>query len=169
MSIFDDFAIGANAVPFKSPGMPATWPKPAPAAAPTAAPNDPFIIPRGEDVKPYAGLPEGYRDQLLSFVMPQVQTTIGDMGGYGNEFNRFLKEEMPKYIGNLANRGILSSSVAENTLSQALSGGAERAAAFRNQQAQQNLTTLTGLINSTRYQEDPTVLYRTMADLLARI
>ena len=35
-----------------------------------------FVFPTGEEVKPYSGLPESYRDQLLGFMMPQLQSGV---------------------------------------------------------------------------------------------
>lgn len=147
-----------------------------------------FIFPRGEDVKPYSGLPEGYRDQLLRFVMPQLQSSVTDfssnvdtfsnnaLGTYKQELQNYLKEIIPKQVGNLANRGILSSTVAENTLSDTFSKAATQSATKGYQTAQraaelklQLPTTLAGMLQYGMSSQDPTVMYRTLADLLASI
>lgn len=174
-------------------------------------PNNEFVIP--EDVYPYSGLPESYRDQLLSFVMPQIQANVQnaqqpisnfenqaaaaytpvntagvytpvDMGQftpvntegayqpvdrtgtyypvdtsgympvtpgeytnvdlagmnqnidastqaalstYQQQLQNYLKEMIPEDIRNLANRGVLSSTVAENMLSDTAAKGARDA------------------------------------------
>ena len=174
-------------------------------------PTNEFILP--EDKYPYEGLPESYRDQLLSFVMPAVQANVQnaqapinrfeqqaaaaytpidptgtytpvnmgqftpvntqgaytpvnqqgvytpvDTGGfqsiapggytgvdlegmgqnidtgtqaalstYRQQLQNYLKEMIPEDIRNLANRGVLSSTVAENMLSDTAAKGARDA------------------------------------------
>ena len=80
---------------------------------PTDTTNE-FLLPKGEEVKPYSGLPESYRDTLLGFVMPQLQSSVGNMEGnidqyvgdalgtYRQEFNTFINDEIPKQLRNLA-------------------------------------------------------------------
>lgn len=154
------------------------------------------------DIMPYSGLPQSYRDQLLGFVMPQLQgsllnqeqninrfqqdasqaytpvqgtyTPIDTQGaytpvdmqgtytpvdtqgaytpvnmqgtytpvdfagtnqnidegaqaalsGYQQQLNNYLKNMIPKDINQLANRGVLNSTVASDTLAGTLSRGA---------------------------------------------
>ena len=88
-------------------------------------PDNAMVFPTGEEVKPYSGLPESYRDQLLSFLMPQLQSGIENMSGniddytqnalgtYRQEFNQFINDAISKQIRNLSKRGILDSSMAE--------------------------------------------------------
>jgi len=203
--------------------------------------NNQFKFPMGEDVKPYSGLPESYRDQLLAMIMPHLQQGMGDLPGnidafqqqaagaytpidlqgiYGNidestqnalssyqqQLQGYLKDMIPKDINQLANRGILSSSVAENMLSNTAARGARDAssrgyetlmnaaqqkanlggqaamqnAATQNQQRyntamqtalmKNNIpNTLGGLLQYGQSSQDPTVMYRTMAELLASL
>ena len=147
-----------------------------------------FILPKGEDLKPYSGLPESYRDQLLGFVMPQLQQSVenlpgnidaytqNSLGTYRQELDSYLKENIPKVIGDLAKRGILDSSMASDiiskTTSQAALGSATKGYETAQKAAELKLNipnTLAGLLEYGRYNEDPTVMYQTMAQLLASI
>lgn len=145
-----------------------------------------FKIPT--DLQPYSGLPENYRDQLLSFVMPQLQNQVQNQSrnidryaqnaqrGYGQELNRTLKEMIPRQINQLANRGVLDSTVASNTLSQSISQAAT-ASASKGYETAMNAAlmkanipnTLSGLLQYGQSSQDPTVMYRTMAELLANL
>jgi hypothetical protein len=145
-----------------------------------------FIFPKGEEVKPYSGLPESYRDSLLGFVMPQLEQSVGNyesniddytqnaLGTYRQEFDRYIKDEIPNQIRNLAKRGVLSSSVAENTLSQTYSDATRRSSGMGYQAAMEGAKmkaaapqTIGQLLGYGQYSEDPTVMYRTLASLLA--
>ena len=145
-----------------------------------------FVFPKGEDVKPYSGLPESYRDTLLSFVMPQLQSGVQNMEGniddytnnalgtYRQEFNNYVGSEIPKQIRNLSQRGILDSSVAENTLSQTYSDALRKSSGMGYQTAMEaakmktNIPSSIGqLLQYGQYSEDPTVMYRTLASLLS--
>ena len=78
-----------------------------------------FVFPTGEEVKPYSGLPESYRNQLLSFTMPALQSGVENMEGniddytqnalgtYRNEFNQYINDAIPKQLRSLGKRGIL--------------------------------------------------------------
>ena len=100
--------------------------------------NNEMIFPKGEEVKPYSGLPKSYRYQLLGFMMPQLQSSVQGMEGniddytqnalgtYNQQFNQYIGNEIPKQVRDLAKRGVLSSSVAENTLSQTYSDAARK-------------------------------------------
>jgi hypothetical protein len=153
-----------------------------------ASNSNEFMLPRGEDVKPYSGLPESYRDQLLSFVMPQLQQGVQNLpgnidkytgealGGYRQELDNALKEMIPKYLQNFAKRGVLSSTVASDTLGKAVSNAAVQSSTKGYQTAMEAAkwktqipNTLGGLLEYGRSTEDPTVMYRTMADLLASL
>jgi hypothetical protein len=154
--------------------------------APAAPGSAPFEMPT--DIMPYSGLPESYRDQLLSFVMPQLQSGVENMSGNIDEFTNqalgsyqqqlqsSLKTMIPNQINQLANRGILSSSVASDTLSQTMSQAATQSATKGYETAMQaalmkaNIpTTLAGLLQYGRSDQDPTVMYQTMAQLLASL
>ncbi len=145
-----------------------------------------FIFPTGEQAQPYSGLPPGYRDQLLSFVMPQLQQSVTGMEGnideytqnalgtYRQEFDQYIKGAIPTQIRNLAKRGILSSSVAENTLSQTYSDALRRSSGMGYETAMEAARmktqipqTIGGLLGYGQYSADPTVMYRTIAALLA--
>jgi len=145
-----------------------------------------FIFPKGEQVKPYSGLPESYRDTLLGFVMPQLQQSVTGMEGniddytqnalgtYRQEFNNYINDAIPTQIRNLAKRGILDSSVAENTLSQTYSDALRRSSGMGYNTAMEAAKmktqipqSLGGLLSYGQYSEDPTVMYRTLASLLA--
>ena len=151
----------------------------------SGTPSDTFMFPKGEEVKPYSGLPESYRDQLLGFVMPQLQSGVQNMEGniddytqnalgtYRQEFNQYIGDEIPRQIRNLAKRGVLDSSVAENTLSQTYSDAARRSSGMGYQTAMEAAKlktqipqTIGGLLGYGQYSEDPTVMYRTLAGLL---
>ena len=148
--------------------------------------NNTFEMPT--DVMPYSGLPESYRDTLLSFVMPQLQDSVANMpkniddytqnalGSYRQEFDRMIKEMLPKQIGRLANRGILNSSVASDTMSKAVSDMASESASKGYETAMKSALlkvgipdTLAGLLQYGQSSQDPTVMYRTMADLLVNL
>ena len=145
-----------------------------------------FVFPTGEEVKPYSGLPETYRDTLLSFVMPQLQSSVGNMesniddytqnalGTYRQEFDNYINNAIPKQIRNLAKRGILDSSVAENTLSQTYSDALRKSSGLGYNTAMEAAKMKTAIPQSIgqllgygQYSEDPTVMYRTLASLLA--
>jgi hypothetical protein len=145
-----------------------------------------FVFPTGEEVAPYSGLPEEYRDMLLGFVMPNLQTGIENLpqnidtytqnalSTYRQELNSALDELIPQQIGKLANRGILNSSMAENILSQTISEAARKSAGMGYQtmlEAAKMKTeipkTLGDLLQYGQYSEDPTVMYRVLASLLA--
>jgi len=145
-----------------------------------------FIFPTGEEVKPYSGLPESYRDQLLSFTMPALQGGIENMEGniddytqnalgtYRNEFNNYIENAIPKQLRNLSQRGILDSSVAENTFAQTYSDAIRKSSGMGYQTAMEaakmkaNIPQSIGqLLQYGQYSEDPTVMYRTLASLIA--
>jgi len=133
-------------------------------------------------------LPESYRDRLLSFVMPNLQNQVTNLpanidkytesaiGGYRQELDRILKDILPKQIGNLANRGILDSSVASDVLSKTVSEVATASASKGYETAMnaalmkaQIPNTLAGLLQYGQSYQDPTVMYRTMAQLIASL
>jgi hypothetical protein len=153
---------------------------------PTGPTNSPMMFPKGEDVKPYSGLPEGYRDQLLGFAMPQLEESVTNLPGniddftnnalktYRQELDLAMKDMLPRQIGNLANRGILDSTVASNTLSQTVSDASRRSAGMGYQTAMEAAKmkasipqTIGQLLQYGQSSQDPTVMYRTIAALLA--
>ena len=145
-----------------------------------------FVFPTGEEVKPYSGLPESYRNQLLSFTMPALQSGVENMEGniddytqnalgtYRNEFNQYINDAIPKQLRSLGKRGILDSSVAENTLSQTYSDALRKSSGMGYNTAMEAAKmktqipqTLGNLLQYGQYSEDPTVMYKTLAGLLA--
>lgn len=147
-----------------------------------------FVFPKGEDVKPYSGLPESYRDQLLGFAMPQLQSSVENMSGniddftgaalgtYRQEFNNYINDAIPRQLRNLAKRGVLSSSVAENSLSQTYSDALRKSSGMGYQTAMEAARmktqipqTVGNLLQYGQYSEDPTVMYKTLAGLLANM
>jgi hypothetical protein len=150
-------------------------------------PANQMIFPKGEDVKPYSGLPESYRDQLLGFAMPQLQQSVTDLPGnidtytqdalsnYRQQLDIAMKDMLPRQIGNLANRGILDSSVASDTLSKTVSDAARRSAGMGYQTSMEAARmktaipqTIGQLLQYGQSSQDPTVMYRTIAALLAQ-
>ena len=145
-----------------------------------------FTLP--DDKYPYSGLPESYRDRLLGFVMPQLEQGInnqrGDiddftqnaLGTYRQELDRSMKEMIPNQINQLANRGILSSTVASDTLSRTASKAATQSATKGYETAMQaalmknNIpNTLAGLLQYGQSSQDPSIMYQVMAQLLASL
>jgi len=153
------------------------------------------------DIKPhtehtessYAGLPGGYGQSLLQSLMPQLQTSIADMpgnidrytgqalGGYRQMMQDALRRNIPSAIGNLANRGIISSTEGQRVLSDVYSSAAIDAANKGYQTAMQaallkaNIPSVLGQIGELgrvttgagrTYQEDPTRMYSIAADLI---
>ena len=144
-----------------------------------------FIFPKGEEVKPYSGLPESYRDTLLGFVMPQLQSSVGNMEGniddytqnalgtYRQEFDNYIKGAIPAQIRDLAKRGVLDSSVAENTLSQTYSDALRRSSGMGYNTAMEAAKmkadipqNIGQLLNFGQYSEDPTQMYNILASLI---
>jgi len=155
-------------------------------APPVANAQNTFEMPT--DIMPYSGLPESYRNQLLGFVMPGLEQSVKDMpkridqytnqamGSYQQQLQNSLKTMIPRQINQLANRGVLDSSVASDTLSQTISQAATQSATKGYETAMQaalmkvNIpTTLTGLLQYGQSSQDPTVMYQTMAQLLASL
>jgi hypothetical protein len=120
--------------------------------------------------------------------MPQLQSGVENMSGNIDEFTNqalgsyqqqlqsSLKTMIPNQINQLANRGILNSSVASDTLSQTMSRAATQSATKGYETAMQSAlmkanipTTLAGLLQYGQSSQDPTVMYRTMAQLLASL
>ena len=153
------------------------------------------------DIKPYtehtessyAGLPGGYGQSLLQSLMPQLQTSIADMpgnidrytgqalGGYQQMMQDALRRNIPVAIGNLANRGIISSTEGQRVLSDVYSSAAIDAANKGYQTAMQaallkaNIPSVLAQIGELgrvttgtgrTYQEDPTRMYSIAADLI---
>ena len=154
-------------------------------ASTVAGTTNEFVFPKGEDVKPYSGLPESYRDQLLSFAMPKLQEGIENLpqnidtytqnalSTYRQELNNSLKDLIPQQIGNLANRGILSSSMGENIISQTYSDAVRKSSGMGYQTAMEaakmktNIPqTIGDLLQYGMYSEDPTVMYGMLERLL---
>jgi len=153
------------------------------------------------DIKPYtertessySGLSGGYGQGLLRSLMPQLQTSIANMpgnidrytgqalGGYQQMMQDALRRNIPTAIGNLANRGIISSTEGQRVLSDVYSSAAIDAANKGYQTAMQtallkaNIPSVLGQIaelgkisttTGRTYQEDPTRMYSIAADLI---
>ena len=153
------------------------------------------------DIKPYSehtessytGLPESYGQSLLQSLMPQLLSSIADMpgnidiytgqalGSYQQMMQDALRKNIPSAIGNLANRGVISSTEGQRALSDVYSSAAIDAANKGYQTAMQaallkanipsvlaqigelgKVTTSTGMT----YEEDPTQMYSIVADLI---
>jgi hypothetical protein len=123
---------------------------------------------------------------LLGFVMPQLQQGITNLPAnideytqnalstWRQELNNALDEVIPQKIGELANRGILSSSMAENILAQTAQRAATETAGMGYKTAMEAAQmkmdipkTLGDLLQYGQYSEDPTVMYKILASLLA--
>ena len=153
------------------------------------------------DIKPYsertessyAGLPGGYGQSLLQPLIPQLRTSIANLpsnidrytgqalGGYRQMMQDALRRNIPVAIGNLANRGIISSTEGQRVLSDVYSSAAIDAANKGYQTAMQaallkaNIPSVLGQIGELgrvttgagmTYQEDPTRMYSIAADLI---
>ena len=143
----------------------------------------------------YSGLPAQYRDQLLSALMPQLTSSITGMegnidqytnqalGSYQQMMQNALRSNVPKGVEALANRGIMSSTMGENVMGNVYSAAAIDASNKGYETAMQaallkanmpsvladmgqlgSYTQSSGSDNSRT--EDPTAMYRIMADLL---
>ena len=178
-----DPSLGPPPVAIGGPYVPQ---QPSVQGTPNTGTTNEFVFPTGEEVKPYSGLPESYRDQLLSFMMPQLQSGVQNMEGniddytqnalgtYRNEFNQYINDAIPKQVRNLGKRGILNSSVASDTLSQTYSDALRKSSGMGYQTAMEAAKMKTqipqsigSLLQYGQYSEDPTVMYKTLAGLLA--
>lgn len=152
-----------------------------------------FQFPSGLEVYPsstsYSGLPSDYTNKLLSSLMPSMVRSVKNypgqvnkmydaaMTGYGEQLRNQLKTNIPSAINNLANRGVLDSTVASKTLAdvtqQANRDYAEKGyqAAMTKAAMQAQAPTLLaqiaqlGASSQTKY-TDPTEMYKVMAQLL---
>jgi len=144
----------------------------------------------------YTGLPEKYRNDLLSAITPQLQQAIANMpqnidtytnealGSYQQMMQNALRNNLPKAIAGLANRGIINSTEGQNVLSQTMSDAAIDASNKGYQTAMQqallkaNMPTVLGQLaelgkyssgtgSSQSEDSDPTKMYQIMANLIA--
>jgi len=151
--------------------------------APNTGTTNEFILPT--DLAPYQGLPPNFRDQLMNFAVPGViegfqnlpqdidAYTDNALKTYSEQLKTSLKDLIPQQVGKLADRGILSSSMAENVLSQTYSDAARRSAGKGYETAMKAAEmktaipqTLAQLLQYGEYYEDPTVMYGMMERLL---
>lgn len=149
------------------------------------------IFPYGQS---YAGLPGGFGEQLAGYLMPYIQNMVSNPTGayndifnnslqgaqstYLNTLNRSLSQSVPRVVNNLANRGILSSTDAQDVISNAISNTATNTAsqiyspligsstslanAYGN-----NLASLLAMSRiNTSYNEDQTAMYQIIASIL---
>lgn len=87
----------------------------------------------------YSGLPADYRDRLLQATMPTLEASVSNMVGnadaYANKanaqysymMNEALLPAIRQAIGSLANRGVLSSTVASDAIGNVASDAATQA------------------------------------------
>lgn len=87
----------------------------------------------------YSGLPADYRERLLQATMPTLESSVSNMVGnadkYANEanaqysylMNQALLPAIREAIGSLANRGVLSSTVAGDAIGKVASDAATQA------------------------------------------
>ena len=141
----------------------------------------------------YSGLPASYQESLLSSLMPQLQSSITNMpgnidqytnealGSYNQIMNNAIKTNIPKALAGLSNRGILNSTEGQGVLSNVYSQAAMDASnkgyttAMQAALLKANMPSILAQIadlgkstgtSSIGYAADPTVMYRTMADLI---
>jgi len=154
---------------------------------------DSFMMPSGSEIFPFSqsssGLPAQYRDQLLKSVMPSLTDSINNMPGnidsfyknsmssYGQDLMNALQTNIPRTVSNLANRGILNSSVASKSI-QGTTDAAMKDYANKGYQAalqaallkSQTPNLLGNMLqygsSSSSYSEDKTALYQTLAQML---
>lgn len=140
----------------------------------------------------YSGLPSSYQNQLLSALIPQLNSSISNfntnvddytkqaLGSYQQSMEAALRENIPKAIAALANRGILSSTAGNEILADVNSAAATDAANKGYQTAMQaamfkanwpsvlaQIADLGKTSSSTSTSQDPTEMYKIMASLLA--
>jgi len=84
----------------------------------------------------YSGLPAQFQNQLLSAIIPQLMSEAGNfnqnvddytnnaLSGYQQILNNAIKQNIPKELAGLANRGIMSSTAGNNILSDVISNAA---------------------------------------------
>jgi hypothetical protein len=150
--------------------------------------SDFFNIPT--DIMPTSrtGLPSKYQDQLLASLMPEILSAIQNMSGnidtytnealgsYQQQMQNALQKNIPTAIGNLSNRGILNSTEGQNILGNVYSAAATDAAgkgyetamqaALLKSQMPTTLSSIGSQLGTSSTASDPTVMYRTMADLI---
>jgi len=141
----------------------------------------------------YNGIGSEYSNALMSALMPNLidqiknrnqyidQYTGEALGTYQQQLMNYLKQNIPAAISQLANRGIISSTEGNKILANVMSTAARDASTKGYETAMQaamkkaetpfllgNLAHLGQFTNSTgvSYQEDPTVMYRTIAELI---
>jgi hypothetical protein len=141
----------------------------------------------------YSGLPASYQDELLKSLMPQLNTAITDMpgnidkytgealGSYQQMMQNALRKNIPQAIAQLANRGIISSTEGNKILAEVMSNAATDASTKGYTTAMQAALQKAGMpsilasmadlgksntSSSASYQEDPTVMYRTLASTI---
>lgn len=147
----------------------------------------------GSTGQTYSGLGSQYTDQLMKELMPTLidqfknrnqyidQYTREALGTYQQQLQNYLKDNIPKAISNLANRGIISSTEGNKILSSVMSDattaastkGYETAMDAAKQKAE--TTALLGQLaelgkssssTSSSYSQDPTQVYSIIAQLI---
>jgi len=165
-------------------------------------------FPKGEDVYPwsksttkstsYSGLSGGYSDQLMEMLYPLLQPAIENyipnidkytseaFGMYNQSMNNMLTEMLPDILGEYGNKGVLSSTVMSDALSDTSTNLARTALEKQYDTAMQaallktQLPTMLGqLMNlgkvstseggTTSYSEDQTQMYQIIAQMLSTL
>jgi hypothetical protein len=141
----------------------------------------------------YSGLGQDYSNQLMEALMPQLTDAMTNRNKYIDEYTgqaqsqylqtlqNALKTNIPASVGQLANRGILSSTAGENVLSDVYAQAARDAstkgydtamqAALLKAQWPEVLAQIAELgkgstSSSASYSTDPTAMYGIMANLI---
>jgi hypothetical protein len=143
----------------------------------------------------YAGLPGRYQEQLLSALIPQLNSAITNMpgnideytnqalGSYNATMDNALRTNIPLALRKLANRNILNSTEGQKVLSGVMSTAAMDAANKGYEtgklaaQLKANMPSIlaqigdlgkssTSTTSSTAQSSDPTQMYKTMASLI---
>jgi len=91
---------------------------------------------QGSDNQSFSGLAGGQADPFLQQLMPVLNNSIANMegnidaytnqamGSYQNMFGNMLRNQMPTAVGNLANRGIMSSTAGSDAMGRVMSDAA---------------------------------------------
>jgi len=120
----------------------------------------------------FSGLDQANRNRLLDSVMPQMEQSVGNMYGnidqytknatdlYKSTANSMLKDSMPAYLDQLAAKGVLNSTMGQNSLGDALTnltrGAADKSYESGMQAAQMKYnmpSMLSPLINLGQYSQ----------------
>lgn len=140
--------------------------------------TDPFTFNIPTDVYPYTGLPQPYRGQLLSTVMPKLTQAVTD---YPDIIPQYMEPQMRRFKGTAmeAGQGLLNQLASRNVLGSQVSGDAMvnlmkqlneqrfgRLADMSLQAKLQYPSMLAQIAGMGQVTEDPLAPYQMIADLL---